>query len=835
MNPYTLTLGLALNTARAEVSEKVLSDLKGYQNIYALIINGDSVEDRHTGNVSRAKEALEAQGIPVQNLFIVSDHALNNPQFGMNHVYSSFSGRSTPTLDDAVSDIKTKTRAGDLLVVYTTGHGDAWNDGCIILPDACVSSYKLIEMLSFMKERDIEGIFIFDQCYSGTFPDNIIDAGITAKAMAPVAEGQESQCQLFTPYFWDAVKNAMDTNNSGRSTFSDAFAFAMDYYQASEVRGRGVYRETLRELTAQEYDSLFTPENQVLLDIGATWCGPCKVLEPKVAKMKGIYGDTVEIRKLTTDTNRDGRTIEKKLGIEVTAIPMLVFWDGKKVYVEEPTSEEGLQALMERYFSGAITDEQKKSVMTKHFCENMGTPFVPYPNHFTVEDIANMISRDVPPQRTYGYDKRFTGRDVGWLALKVPCCDPIPPEIANAYPQKFDGEIIRYLGDAHILPQQAEELLAELQGNEREVVYAFAALDRSQKKALLLHKFKNDFLFQLFYYGFIGVGDSETHLKGTWKYSKEWKHTYMTYYPLFGFGLYDGFSSVELAWFNYSGWPEPDEAKTFQRRFTAQEIEKILEIDGSENYNLRRPSSIYLYESKFTIDDIVRFLEKGISPGRANEYDDRFTAEDIIALNGNVTGPIAPQLANLFDNNMTSRDIKQSFYLDKGIPQKITEKYGDLPSWYLFYVVENGFPQEKIQEFHPDKYKQNNSTGARILIENGIPPEVANSYPDFVPSSAVAKLVKDGIPPNKIPVYDNFDLDAQSSFITNGLLPDIVNQYDPRWGINIIDLVKAGVSPETANQTLQEYPNIRVYLLIEYFRGYATLEDVQQIDKLSRE
>ena len=44
------------------------------------------------------------------------------------------------------------------------------------------------------------------------------------------------------------------------------------------------------EITEQNYDELIGNTNlPVVLDFGATWCGPCQVIKPYIEKMSNTY------------------------------------------------------------------------------------------------------------------------------------------------------------------------------------------------------------------------------------------------------------------------------------------------------------------------------------------------------------------------------------------------------------------------------------------------------------------------------------------------------------------------------------------------------------------
>jgi thioredoxin 1 len=65
-----------------------------------------------------------------------------------------------------------------------------------------------------------------------------------------------------------------------------------------------------------------------LLDFGATWCGPCKALEPSIVALAKAYGDQVTISKLDID---EAPQVAQRFG--VMAVPTVIFLkEGKEVH-----------------------------------------------------------------------------------------------------------------------------------------------------------------------------------------------------------------------------------------------------------------------------------------------------------------------------------------------------------------------------------------------------------------------------------------------------------------------------------------------------------------------
>jgi thioredoxin 1 len=73
----------------------------------------------------------------------------------------------------------------------------------------------------------------------------------------------------------------------------------------------------------------------VVYDFFATWCGPCRMQAPILEELAKKLGDTVEIRKVDVDENRD---LAEKYGISV--VPTLIIEkDGKIVQTMEGVTD----------------------------------------------------------------------------------------------------------------------------------------------------------------------------------------------------------------------------------------------------------------------------------------------------------------------------------------------------------------------------------------------------------------------------------------------------------------------------------------------------------------
>lgn len=82
----------------------------------------------------------------------------------------------------------------------------------------------------------------------------------------------------------------------------------------------------------QVVDSSFNSEviecnSIVLVDFGATWCGPCRMIAPVINEIANEYKDTVKVVKVNTDLNP---SVATEYGIR--SIPtVMIFKNGVRV------------------------------------------------------------------------------------------------------------------------------------------------------------------------------------------------------------------------------------------------------------------------------------------------------------------------------------------------------------------------------------------------------------------------------------------------------------------------------------------------------------------------
>ncbi|MFP4259409.1 MAG: thioredoxin, partial [Desulfovermiculus sp.] len=79
------------------------------------------------------------------------------------------------------------------------------------------------------------------------------------------------------------------------------------------------------QISTQQFDELIS-SGVTLLDFSASWCGPCKALEPVITQLSDQYADQAVIKKIDIDSNRD---LAVQMGIQ--SVPtLIVFKDGQE-------------------------------------------------------------------------------------------------------------------------------------------------------------------------------------------------------------------------------------------------------------------------------------------------------------------------------------------------------------------------------------------------------------------------------------------------------------------------------------------------------------------------
>ena len=194
---------------------------------YALLINGDHNSVHHEANIARAWGKLEDIGYQEDNIISLTGE---DPRKNKSPKHNYYPGTSA-SLKEAVSYLQNHLDNNDILLVYTTGHGDRVGEKSYLhLYDGNVGFEEIATALNKIPFGRL--IFVADQCYSGGLVDKIDDLDRNIIAVSDTDATHSIQCQPFAIGFWTAVGNkGYDTDGDGTVDVLEAYNEGMGRFK----------------------------------------------------------------------------------------------------------------------------------------------------------------------------------------------------------------------------------------------------------------------------------------------------------------------------------------------------------------------------------------------------------------------------------------------------------------------------------------------------------------------------------------------------------------------------------------------------------------------------
>ncbi len=85
----------------------------------------------------------------------------------------------------------------------------------------------------------------------------------------------------------------------------------------------------------------------VVVDYSTTWCGPCKVMEPKFIALSDAHTDAVFL-KVVGDSSPDASKLMKREGVR--SVPSFHYWkNGEKIDMVNGANQEAVETTLRKH------------------------------------------------------------------------------------------------------------------------------------------------------------------------------------------------------------------------------------------------------------------------------------------------------------------------------------------------------------------------------------------------------------------------------------------------------------------------------------------------------
>lgn len=180
---------------------------------YALVVNGDTAFS-HVHNVEIAVDALQRLGYPRAHIATAKDGG---------------------EIRAAVKDLATRLRADDVLLVYTTGHGERKRDESrLYLRQGEIGAGELAKLVFSLPFKRL--IYVGDQCYSGGFATVLTATTRNVVAVTATDDTHMARCEPFVRPLWRAAVEDKASIEAAYRVASESARRALDASPESNTR-----------------------------------------------------------------------------------------------------------------------------------------------------------------------------------------------------------------------------------------------------------------------------------------------------------------------------------------------------------------------------------------------------------------------------------------------------------------------------------------------------------------------------------------------------------------------------------------------------------------------
>ena len=100
-------------------------------------------------------------------------------------------------------------------------------------------------------------------------------------------------------------------------------------------------------ISSKNFENLKNGDMPLVVDFGATWCGPCRLIAPVIAKLAEKYDGKIVVGKCDVEDNED---LASEFGIR--NIPTILFFKGGQV-VDKLVGAQG-EAVLDAKFQSML-------------------------------------------------------------------------------------------------------------------------------------------------------------------------------------------------------------------------------------------------------------------------------------------------------------------------------------------------------------------------------------------------------------------------------------------------------------------------------------------------